>query len=468
MNQEVKWIKYLTRNMGLYKLDVYFGGLIKALKKHFNFNYDNFLSYVQGEEIKIYVGEDDLKGFGELIKNHFLENIRLNKDPFAPLDKISKDLVKSAKEISNRPISSRAELFKAYSELIEKMHDYQIMIWFPVMCEIELYPYAKNRLMQLTSDEKAWGITAEPFEPSAIQQEFIDLLKVAVNFSEEKLQEHQKKYTWMSMRFMDYTPYDINHFRERLKEIKNPKQELERIEKELKEKKKRFYDLLDSLNLSKQDRELFIVVNRLNYIRNTRDNFRRVAYYHAKSLYDKILAVLDCDYPTLLSHREKDVAKALENGIKLTGIYQPETYIHMWKYGNFELVTENVKKRLEKEGIKTLKLENIKEFKGTVACQGKVTGKAKIITLNNWAKDCAAVQKGDILVAISTKPDYIVAMERAAAFVTDEGGITAHAAIVAREMGKPCIVGTNIATQVLKNGEMVEVDAEKGIVRKIK
>ena len=60
------------------------------------------------------------------------------------------------------------------------------------------------------------------------------------------------------------------------------------------------------------------------------------------------------------------------------------------------------------------------------------------------------------------------AMEKAAAFVTDEGGITCHAAIVAREMKKPCIIGTKIATKVLKDGDLVEVDAEKGIVRILK
>ena len=66
-----------------------------------------------------------------------------------------------------------------------------------------------------------------------------------------------------------------------------------------------------------------------------------------------------------------------------------------------------------------------------------------------------------------TFPNFISAMEKAAAFVTDEGGILCHAAIVAREMKKPCIIGTKIATQVLKDGELVEVDASKGIVRKL-
>jgi len=58
-------------------------------------------------------------------------------------------------------------------------------------------------------------------------------------------------------------------------------------------------------------------------------------------------------------------------------------------------------------------------------------------------------------------------MIRAAAFVTDEGGITCHAAIVAREMKKPCVIGTRIATKVFKEGDWVEVNADKGMVRKL-
>lgn len=77
------------------------------------------------------------------------------------------------------------------------------------------------------------------------------------------------------------------------------------------------------------------------------------------------------------------------------------------------------------------------------------------------------VQEGDVLVTQMTFPSFIVAMKRACAFVTDEGGITCHAAIVAREMQKPCIIGTKIATQVLKDGDAVEVDAENGAVRVI-
>ena len=83
-------------------------------------------------------------------------------------------------------------------------------------------------------------------------------------------------------------------------------------------------------------------------------------------------------------------------------------------------------------------------------------------------KDLVKVQNGQILVAVSTHPDYVSAMRKAAAIITDEGGITSHAAIVAREFGIPCMVGTINATKLLKDGNMIELDGNKGIIRILK
>jgi pyruvate,water dikinase len=77
-------------------------------------------------------------------------------------------------------------------------------------------------------------------------------------------------------------------------------------------------------------------------------------------------------------------------------------------------------------------------------------------------------KKGEILVSAMTMQNYMPAMKKASAFVTDEGGITCHASIVSREMKKPCVIGTKIATQTLKNGDYIEVDADNGIVKILK
>jgi len=110
-------------------------------------------------------------------------------------------------------------------------------------------------------------------------------------------------------------------------------------------------------------------------------------------------------------------------------------------------------------------VKDVNKFPGQVACKGKITGKVRIVL---EFRDMFKFLEGEVLVSSMTVPDFLPAMKKAIAFVTDEGGITCHAAIIAREMKKPCIIGTKIATQVLKDGDLVEVDAERGVVKIIK
>lgn len=105
------------------------------------------------------------------------------------------------------------------------------------------------------------------------------------------------------------------------------------------------------------------------------------------------------------------------------------------------------------------------EVKGQTAYPGKVQG--TVCKVETHA-DLKKIKKGIILVTPMTSVTYVPYLEKVAGIVTDEGGIICHAASIAREMRIPTIIGTKIATKVLKDGDIVEVDAEKGIVKKIK
>ena len=119
------------------------------------------------------------------------------------------------------------------------------------------------------------------------------------------------------------------------------------------------------------------------------------------------------------------------------------------KENNLELVTEDI--------------DDKKLLKGSVAYGGgKISGFVQKI-FNSF--EAVNFKKGSILVTPMTSPEYLPAMKLATAIITDEGGITCHAAIVARELKKPCIIGTKIATRVFKDGDIVEVDADNGLVR---
>ena len=100
-------------------------------------------------------------------------------------------------------------------------------------------------------------------------------------------------------------------------------------------------------------------------------------------------------------------------------------------------------------------------LKGLAASPGVASGPVK---LYREEESLDVVKKGDILVTVMTSPDMVPAMTRAAAIVTDEGGMTCHAAIVARELGTPCIVGSHDATSLLKDGMVITVDGARGIV----
>ena len=101
---------------------------------------------------------------------------------------------------------------------------------------------------------------------------------------------------------------------------------------------------------------------------------------------------------------------------------------------------------------------------GTCAYGGIVRGIVRVVVDPRKAKN---FYKGDVLITGMTRPDFVPLMKIASAVVTDAGGVLCHAAIVARELRKPCVIGTKIATKVFKDGDMVEVDAENGVVRKV-
>ncbi|MBI3120123.1 MAG: hypothetical protein HYZ08_00745 [Candidatus Kerfeldbacteria bacterium] len=104
------------------------------------------------------------------------------------------------------------------------------------------------------------------------------------------------------------------------------------------------------------------------------------------------------------------------------------------------------------------------ELSGTIAYAGNVRGHARIV-LN--PSDVSDFQEGDILVSTMTRPEFLPLMKKAAGIVTDLGGLLCHAAIVARELRKPTIIGTENATKIFKDGDTIEIDSDRAQVRKI-
>ena len=168
----------------------------------------------------------------------------------------------------------------------------------------------------------------------------------------------------------------------------------------------------------------------------------------------------------ILSTTKDELLKYFRSGVLpdkkiLTKRYLGATILY--DRGKYQTLAGDQTKIIEKI---LLPLGQARIIKGNIAYHGQITGSVRLVI--NLQKDGPAFKKGEILVTGMTRPEFLPIMKKAAAFITDAGGILSHAAIVARELKKPCLIGTHIATKTLKNGDLVEVDANKGLIKVLK
>lgn len=183
------------------------------------------------------------------------------------------------------------------------------------------------------------------------------------------------------------------------------------------------------------------IAGRYNY------TFQEIKYF----LYPEIINLFESNGGNVPT--KKDIARRIK-------------YCTWFKRGdNFEQVSGEKAVKLRKEFLKKDTKDTVNDFRGMAASKGRVKGRVKIL---KSVKDSNKIKKGDILVAVMTRPDYVPAMRKAKAIITNEGGVTCHAAIVSRELGIPCVIGTKIATEVLKDGYEVEVNANHGVITILK
>jgi phosphoenolpyruvate synthase/pyruvate phosphate dikinase len=162
-----------------------------------------------------------------------------------------------------------------------------------------------------------------------------------------------------------------------------------------------------------------------------------------------------------------EITLALKGGEAVSDKVRQErrmAYVSHLKDGTVHWLFGSAAEEEAKRIVKSVEgdLSGTTSFSGKPAYKGKVEGRVRVAITPKEASELIA---GEILVTSMTSPDYVPAMKRSAAVVTNEGGMLSHAAIMSREFGKPCIVGTKIATRALTTGDLVEVDADQGMVR---
>ena len=222
------------------------------------------------------------------------------------------------------------------------------------------------------------------------------------------------------------------------------------------------------LSLSSEEKRLFETAQELIFFKADRKDILFKSYFQMRPLIFEIAKrlgisvrqarfLLPSEVESALLHNKTD-KKLLDERYSFSVAVSENDSTRVY-------VGEKAKRFLETEVEKEEKLQETNELKGSCASPGYAKGIAKLILS---PKDLPKMNQGDILISPATNPDIVPAMKKAAAIVTNTGGLTCHAAIVSRELGIPCVVGTKHATDILKDGDMIEVDATAGIVRRMK
>lgn len=286
----------------------------------------------------------------------------------------------------------------------------------------------------------------------------------------KKIKRHQAKWFWLHYNYRGpvlQLDYFLEIWRGLIKDRKLGRY-IKEAENRAEEVKSRHRYLVSRLHISSYYRRLFRQARYIVWLKGYRKDCMYFGAYIANEFLREMarrlyISFRQAEFLTWAEYRRALLGKKF-NPKELSARFQ---YCLMWgEKGKVKIVTGDRARKLAKRIIKWKKrARRVSFLRGQTASPGKARGKVKIIEM---VADLPKMNEGDIMLSETTYPALVPAMKQAAAIVTNVGGLTCHAAIVSRELKKPCVVGTKIATEVLRDGDEVEVDANKGIVKVIK
>lgn len=461
-----------------------------------------------GDNTGTYFIKDELRGLIKATLREILNNpdkifavhrktIKYNKIYFQELKKVEK------MKLKNFPERKLVALYQKFFKLLQYSHGYSLPSTWYIDSDGEdfsnhLLNYLKDRIERRRlkiNFADAFSVLTTPREESFYQKEekeslrilslikkdvvakkiFLrkDVKKIEEDLTKinralrEKILRHHRKWCWTPYTYVG-PAYGLDYYLEvwssLLRQKFNEKKELTKLMNTGEKIKKESRLLFKKLEIEASYKKIFDLAAQIVWLKA----YRKDVLFYGCYITDKILKELgrrhgfSLTQTKWLAHFETNKLKEfsadeLNERIKFSVIYTKRDKVKI-------LVGKRAKAFLAKQTFEKVSAKDTPYLKGTPACSGYVKGKVKII---NVPEEMGKMEKGNIMVAHTTFPALVPAMKKAAAIVTDDGGITCHAAIVARELKIPCVVGTKIATKVLKDGDMVEVDAAQGVVRKI-
>lgn len=382
-------------------------------------------------------------------------------------------------------------LYKSFLKPVELWSDEELNIFLRHYNELNLNQWKKGVLCEWTDpsgyilmkeeiskycnnlSEDDINLLTAPESLTFVQKELVDRLilmekqKLGLDISRD-LKKHSEKYFWFRDNWAFVYDLKAKDFQKiinkEMVDLENIKKQVEELKNYTRIIKKRKKDLIKKKIIPQEVQNIFYFFTKLTEWRDERKKFAACLPNHYLYKVLKIFAKKN-------NISEELVGMLLPfeiNGWKLSKkvIKNLEKRSHGWIYccnenKECQQFFGNQAEKIFSNLVKTLERGDLR---GLVANRGFVRGGVKIVEV---IEDFKKVKSGDIIVASMTRPEYIQIIKFAGGIITNEGGITCHAAIVSRELNIPCIIGTQVATEVLKDGDIIEMDANKGIIKKI-
>ncbi len=455
-------------------------GFGRPFQKHFGTLISRTLQHFNGKSTDYFVDSKEYEKFNKglehlLERDEFINSAYQEAREFLEMAQKWSELAFSV-DLKGLKSNELAGLYKKFT--LEMQPSFYARMWMVYRLSHPLEAVVERMLLEATRSEektnKLLKIFSTPLKPSNVQEERIDALIIALKRGKVRIDEydnlvhsHFEKYAYIPMYGFDHEPFSFEHFMNEIGAIRDPKKEFREFAAALRRKNIAYEKALMELKMPNRLARILKFYSDMIYLRDYRDMLREKVNFSARRMYLEIAlrAGLDLEEINLLTNDE--IINFLNKG-KLPQREQVRGRKHEWlilqEGEKISIYSGKEARAIARKEIGITSANDVSTLLGRIGSPGFATGFARIIHTN---KDLIKIKEGDIMATSMTRQDFVPYLRKCAALVTDEGGITSHAAIICRELGIPCLVGTEFATITFTNGEMLEVNANKGFVRRI-
>ncbi|MEX0649422.1 MAG: PEP/pyruvate-binding domain-containing protein [Candidatus Andersenbacteria bacterium] len=413
-----------------------------------------------------------------IISEHFFVDYVNNQDvlfaTISLLDDLEVQIGAIYSDLSYAKVASldEEELLEKLEKIINDVRQYNCTAWFSTQFDQSLVSnFIRENNLEVNQDmvKKIWEKAITPVDDSFDKRKHEIILQLILESvsAEEIAQRMQYAYSgYTEVKSIEEIEQVLKEeyadYFESKKKIKN---ELNKEAQALRQRKEYFREWRGALTADEK-----LIVDYIQTIIVLRDKRKDVIgkglvvnFRVGESIFTKLNIPKELLYYCAFEEFLKGSSYFEEKRVEILARPKGVLFLHDYngaiefQYDDFE----ETKKAMEETYMNSQKKHG-EVIEGQIAYPGSVRGVVKVVLRPS---EFNKFKEGEVLVTSMTRPEFVPLMKKASAIVTDEGGITSHAAIISREMKKPCVIGTKIATRRLKDGDEVEVDANNGVVK---